>query len=158
AIPIIPLLIGNASMPSPMDLPNTLEPLAFLNASQIDPGRDFGIHMRRLASNLEAHFGLPPITQLVETQEAHMSVDLARWDAIKGSDDPKDIKAFIDRYRNGNMVDLAQKRLQSMEEEQWKFASRQDTIDGLSAFLQQFPDGQFAVQAKGRIAYLQEEK
>ncbi len=45
---IIPVLIGKAEMPKESELPDQVKPIAFLNAAQIDTGRDFHIHVDRL--------------------------------------------------------------------------------------------------------------
>jgi adenylate cyclase len=46
--PIIPVLIGNTTMPAPEQLPEAMRDFSFVNAAQIDPGRDFHQHMERL--------------------------------------------------------------------------------------------------------------
>jgi len=56
---VIPVLIGNAAMPSPGQLPESLRPLSYLNASVVDAGRDFNTHLDRLVAHLE-HLGLSP--------------------------------------------------------------------------------------------------
>jgi DnaJ-like protein/TIR domain-containing protein len=47
-IPVVPVLIGRASMPKPQSLPSSLQPFAFRQAVELDPGRDFNVHMGRL--------------------------------------------------------------------------------------------------------------
>src|ERR1700730_8699201 len=44
-IPVVPVLVGGASMPLPAELPDGLKDLPFRNAAQIDAGRDFHQHM-----------------------------------------------------------------------------------------------------------------
>src|ERR1043166_645452 len=44
-IPVVPVLVGGGTMPSPSLLPKELQDLAFLNAAHIDSGRDFHQHM-----------------------------------------------------------------------------------------------------------------
>jgi hypothetical protein len=39
------------------------------------------------------------------------AVELAYWDAIKNSNDPKDFQAFLEKFPDGNFVALAKKRL-----------------------------------------------
>src|SRR5262245_60142038 len=41
AVPVIPVLVGNARMPSPSQLPDSLREFAFINAAPVDTGRDF---------------------------------------------------------------------------------------------------------------------
>jgi hypothetical protein len=45
---IIPVLINNATMPKPEQLPNSLKFFSFLNAAPLTTGRDFNLHMERL--------------------------------------------------------------------------------------------------------------
>ena len=47
-IPIMPVLVNGADMPASTELPESIQKLADLNAIQIDAGRDFGVHVRRL--------------------------------------------------------------------------------------------------------------
>jgi hypothetical protein len=47
-IPVIPLLVGGASMPKPSQLPESIRNLAGLEALTVDSGRDFDHHMNRL--------------------------------------------------------------------------------------------------------------
>jgi hypothetical protein len=46
-IPVVPILVGGADMPTSDELPDGLKDLAFRNAAQIDAGRDFNQHMDR---------------------------------------------------------------------------------------------------------------
>lgn len=55
-IPVIPLLVYGAKMPSPEDLPDTLQNLAYRNGTPIRPAPDFSADMARLISNLRRHF------------------------------------------------------------------------------------------------------
>lgn len=56
-IPIVPLLVGNAQMPTAEDLPEDIRDFAFCNAFPLDPGRDFGVHISRLIDDLDRHYG-----------------------------------------------------------------------------------------------------
>jgi hypothetical protein len=51
-IPVIPVLIGRAEMPTAAELPETLADLSFRNAIRIDPGCDFHNHLRRLSHGI----------------------------------------------------------------------------------------------------------
>jgi hypothetical protein len=46
--PLIPVLVGGATMPKSSALPESLQRLCFLNAAEIDDGRDFHQHVDRL--------------------------------------------------------------------------------------------------------------
>jgi hypothetical protein len=52
-VPVIPLLVGKAGMPSDQQLPPSLKPLAFRNATVIRPDPDFRRDMDRLIAVLE---------------------------------------------------------------------------------------------------------
>jgi hypothetical protein len=54
AIAVVPVLIGQASMPRADDLPDDLKQLAFRNAAEVRPGRDFRTHVDRLAHSLDS--------------------------------------------------------------------------------------------------------
>jgi len=47
-MPLIPVLVGGASMPKSSALPESLQKLRFLNAAEVDDGRDFHQHVDRL--------------------------------------------------------------------------------------------------------------
>ena len=48
----IPVLVAGASMPTAADLPPTISNFSYLNAFQVDSGRDFHTHMDRLIQRL----------------------------------------------------------------------------------------------------------
>jgi hypothetical protein len=52
-IPVVPVLVNNATMPRPEDLPESLKDFAFRNAAEVETGRDFHAHMERLIRSLE---------------------------------------------------------------------------------------------------------
>jgi hypothetical protein len=54
---VVPLLIGRVSMPSTTELPPSLADLAYRNALQVDPGRDFHSHIDRLIQGLDLLLG-----------------------------------------------------------------------------------------------------
>jgi hypothetical protein len=66
-IPIIPVLVGTAGMPSPEELPESIEPLAYRNAGMVRPGRDFRVDIERL---IEAIRRLAGETENAESQVA----------------------------------------------------------------------------------------
>jgi hypothetical protein len=55
-IPVIPLLVDRAEMPSAEKLPESLQPLVFQNGVLIRPDPDFDNDMERLFHGLEQHF------------------------------------------------------------------------------------------------------
>jgi hypothetical protein len=52
-IPVVPLLVGNANMPDPTELPDGLKDFAFRNAVKVDALEDFDDHVKRLIRNLD---------------------------------------------------------------------------------------------------------
>ncbi|HMK41106.1 MAG TPA: toll/interleukin-1 receptor domain-containing protein [Methyloceanibacter sp.] len=48
SVPILPVLIDGAVMPDPEQLPDSIKEFAFLNALEIESGRDFKVHIQRL--------------------------------------------------------------------------------------------------------------
>lgn len=70
-IPIVPILLGNARMPRPEDLPESMSAFAFRNATELRPGKDFLTQLQRLVEACEK-FGIKkgtikpqPVTAIV---------------------------------------------------------------------------------------------
>ena len=61
-IPVIPVLVGRAEMPSTDQLPECLAPLAFRNAAAVRSGRDFNGHVTRLIEGTQALLAGPAPT------------------------------------------------------------------------------------------------
>lgn len=57
-VPLIPVLVSGAVMPSVEQLPDTLQVFAYRNALTVDAGRDFDIHMTRLFGVVDEMTGL----------------------------------------------------------------------------------------------------
>jgi TRAP-type mannitol/chloroaromatic compound transport system substrate-binding protein len=53
AIPIVPVLVDGAQMPSDEELPDNLKDFAFINAALVDTGRDFRQHVDRLLRGID---------------------------------------------------------------------------------------------------------
>ena len=53
-IPVIPILVGQATMPKAADLPESLRDLPYLNAAEVSAGRDFNQHIDRLLRSIES--------------------------------------------------------------------------------------------------------
>lgn len=56
-IPVIPLLVGEASLPAPESLPASIRELSFRNAFRVDPGRDFERDLSRLVEKIGESYG-----------------------------------------------------------------------------------------------------
>ena len=54
-IPVIPVLASKAKMPSSEELPDSLKPLAFRNATELRSGRDMNHHLDELIQGLRFH-------------------------------------------------------------------------------------------------------
>lgn len=50
---VLPVYVGTTPQLVTENLPASLHDLPFINAHRIDPGRDFGVHLRRLLSEIE---------------------------------------------------------------------------------------------------------
>jgi hypothetical protein len=66
-IPVIPVLVGKASIPKAADLPPGLRSLSYLNAAEVSAGRDFNQHVERLLRSMERFIEAP--AQPVATTE-----------------------------------------------------------------------------------------
>jgi hypothetical protein len=56
-VPVLPVLIGNTSMPDPEELPSSISTLAAQNAFVVGVSRDFDTHMRLLQPRIESILG-----------------------------------------------------------------------------------------------------
>jgi hypothetical protein len=56
--PLIPVLVMRAVMPRPEQLPETMHDFVYRNAVEIDSGRDFDTHIRRLTRAMDQMLGL----------------------------------------------------------------------------------------------------
>ena len=72
-IPVIPLLVGGAGMPSREDLPESLQSLVNRNATQARPDPDFHVDLDRLIQRLEDIVGTPE-----PSTNAHSVSDLSQ--------------------------------------------------------------------------------
>ncbi len=71
-LPIIPVLVSGAKMPEPTELPQSLQNLCYLNAAEVDGGRDFHQHMDRLilaTDRILKASEAPPPTQTSSTRQ-----------------------------------------------------------------------------------------
>ena len=62
-IPVIPVLIDGAELPSPASLPEGLRNLVFRQAAPVDSGRDFHPHMDRLIKAMDQLLDSKPATK-----------------------------------------------------------------------------------------------
>jgi hypothetical protein len=86
-IPIIPVLVGGATMPKSTELPDSLREFSFRNAANVDSGRNFDTDVERLMRSLD---------RLLESSRAQVDSSALRrrkeeegaFKAAKGSDRP----------------------------------------------------------------------
>jgi hypothetical protein len=52
-MPVVPVLVGGATLPREEDLPATVAALAYINAAEIASSKDFGVHVSRLISGID---------------------------------------------------------------------------------------------------------
>jgi len=56
-IPVVPVLVGGAAMPTEQDLPQEIQGLAYRNGIAVRPDPDFHKDLDRLIAGIDAHFG-----------------------------------------------------------------------------------------------------
>ncbi len=61
-IAVVPILVEDATMPRPDELPETIRNLAFYNAATVDSGRDFHQHMERVIRSMNLVLKAPVTT------------------------------------------------------------------------------------------------
>jgi hypothetical protein len=86
-----------------------------------------------------------------QTQSAETTS--AAWDAVE-QNDADAIRTFLSGDP-GEYRDEAQTALAELEERSFEAASDADTIDAFEAFLNDFPESEHSIAARGRIAELQ---
>ena len=84
SIPVIPVLVGRASVPQPSDLPPALRELAKRQATEVRFGRDRDTHLERLARDIERavmetrKVAPPTITELLQHNDLHVRLGIAK--------------------------------------------------------------------------------
>lgn len=86
------------------------------------------------------------------SQSQNAQTTSAAWEHVDRND-ASALRAFIDGDP-GDYRDEAQTALAELEERSYEAASDADTIESLEAFLNDFPDSEHAIAARGRIAEL----
>ena len=97
-----------------------------------------------------------------------MAVQLAFWEAAKDSGSSVELEAYLERYPDGEFVELAQARLESLREAATDVAPTTDEVtegeltfwnsikdsenpDMFRAYLNKYPDGTYAELARINI-------
>ena len=97
-------------------------------------------------------------------------LDAAFWDAIKDTQTDRELAAYLEQHPKGHFASLAKARIghrgaaspqiearseageQAIELAFWEGVSDTDNPALLKAYLEKFPDGQFAILARARLA------
>jgi hypothetical protein len=77
--PIIPVLVSGATMPKAADLPQSLQELCYINAGEVDGGRDFRQHMSRVIYGID---------QILKTSESPPSKQTSKTQPVSRSGEP----------------------------------------------------------------------
>jgi adenylate cyclase len=96
-------------------------------------------------------------------------VELAFWQSVEASDDPKEYKAYLEQFPDGAFVALAEARLagpsgpshlanKTVELEFWNSIKDTDVTENFEAYLEKYPDGEFKSLAKIRQKALTDAK
>ncbi len=73
-MPVIPVLVGGASMPSHNELPRSIGKLAYRNGMPVDSSLDFEPHMQRLLTAIDRALGVKVATEpSLARQDGHRS-------------------------------------------------------------------------------------
>jgi hypothetical protein len=110
----------------------------------------------------------PAIAPTAEPAMAdRVAVELAFWETVKDSADPTELNAYLERYPDGAFAGLARTRcetaLQSTEAGEppeqaaielafWQSVSEGDDPSLYEAYLEKYPEGEFASLARLRLA------
>lgn len=100
-----------------------------------------------------------------ERRELEETQDRAYWDSIGRGRDEAGLRAYLQRYPDGVFADLAQQRLDQIDDDRrqqaateernlWDRVRQQDTAAAYQQFLQAFPNGSFTEAARARLAQL----
>jgi formylglycine-generating enzyme required for sulfatase activity len=108
-IPVIPVLVGGASMPGPEQLPPSLEPLAYRNGAQVRSDPDFHRDMDRLIAGIQQHFGsaqTPPPSPLQQKQTFTFEVVTVNDKGEEISRKPEQAEYRTEDLGNGITLDI----------------------------------------------------
>lgn len=128
----------------------------FLNRDQITR---LDAQAERRAAELEA--------EAEARRQEQLAADLAFWDETGAHGDEAGLRAYLNRYPDGEFAEVAQERLDAIaldkrgqasrfDRQIWDLATSRDSIDGYNAYLDEAPDGMFRDEARARIAALEE--
>jgi adenylate cyclase len=105
-------------------------------------------------------------------EERTADLDVAFWDAIKDTQTDEELAAYLEQHPEGHFAPLARARIghssavsphieaqseageQAIELAFWEGVSDTEDPTLLNAYLEKFPDGEFAILARARLAQL----
>jgi hypothetical protein len=116
---VIPVLVGEASMPSTEELPEALRPLATRNAVRLTHER-FHTDAQSLVKALQL--------SLKEIEAQRQTTREQTYRAALASEDPTTFRSFLATYEKGSDVDRVRRRLRSLERKQTGSSNRPAVI------------------------------
>ncbi len=169
---VIPVLVGEAQLPSEAELPEGIKALATRNAVRLSHAQFkheaenlFGVlkeAIEEAESLRQAHAAeekaeaekkeKEKLGQAAAGLDAGDMIALQHWEFIKESNKPADFEKFIKDFSNSRLAPLAQRQLDKMAAEAWQ--KRSDEIPALEEFVRQFPYDAHVEEAKQRIEVL----
>ena len=98
-----------------------------------------------------------------------LAADLDYWDQTGRNGDEAGLRAYLEKYPDGEFSEVAEDRLASIEENKrnqatrfdrrlWRSAREVNSIAGYDEYLRRMPDGAFRAEAVARIEALEEER
>jgi TIR domain len=167
---VIPVLVNKTEMPRAKALPEPLKPLARRNAVGLTRERfkadahglikavqgalaEAEAARQRAATEaaaapLEAIVGLPP-------EDITKAEELTNWDFIKASENSQEFRDHLARFPAGITERMARTKLEDLA---WDALVQPLDIPSLNAFLDEFPSGAHAEEAKAKLAELEGRK
>jgi hypothetical protein len=94
-IPLIPVLVGGGTMPKSSALPESLQKLCFLNAAEVDDGRDFHQHVDRLIRAMDRLLTETKLSGLAQKAESGAIRTIAA--SLPKRDEPAPREELLDK-------------------------------------------------------------
>lgn len=103
-----------------------------------------------------------------ERRQQQMEADIAFWNQTGAPGDEAGLRAYLERFPDGEFAELANERLAVIEDQKrtqanridrdlWEQATASDTATAYERYLVQSPEGAFREEAQARIVALQRE-
>lgn len=135
------------------------EPTGYVTADQI---ARLDAQAERRALELEA--------EAEQRRQEQMAADIAFWDETGALGDEAGLRAYLNRYPDGEYSEVAKDRLAALEQEKrdeasefdrrlWDAARSADTVEGYEDYLRRTDQsGAFSQEARARIAVLEDQR